>query len=843
MEPSNLWQASASELDRDYHIRSIVADQPFPHDGAVLRLLGGYGILAAPCASSEERNGRAPVRAAGDPRRDRQRWRDWGEELTGTELTERRAGTAGLPDVGLSKRSRPWRAQFVAVSRLFWQLGALSAVALLLLLILALQALADQPIDDAYISFRYAQNWASGVGPVFNRGEVVDGYSSFLWVALLALANKAGLTPPLAARLLSLASVVVVLGWLILRTGAGSSLLWAAALAVVLVLSPHTARNVLGGLEGPLAAALLLSGVLLLETRRRRLAPIAFLLLSLTRPEGIALALAVGAVDLWHTRHDRGRLTEAARAWTLGLLVPYALFLGWHVAFYAHLLPNSVYAKSGQPLGAQLGQSARYVTAFLTFYWPVVVLALTGCLLAGSRRESLRPHAATAGLALIGVNLVIGSGDPYTPYARYIYPVMPILVCLAAIGATGLVTSARSLPWRRLVVAACVGLLCAVQAWLCFSSLDTPPGAADLDLRSRLGIGRLRFFAQDSSPHLSGAPPEKLTLHIMANWLSRNASADELLATSEIGTAPYYSGLRVLDMYGLVDRHIGHAPGRPGEKTDARYVFDRKPDYISMKVTTACMCGGTLGDNRILTNSRLRDDYDLVRAFDGGDETLLLFERRLQPAARVVYDFLEEFEPGRLVLRDRDDHVTRPRGSARTLAWKGDVAYMASPADERDLLPQVRALNDPAAPDYAGAEQMRRWLANWRRILFHQPLTDDLAPGIRYAVTVPNGAKLRTGVGLLRDFWDPRLGDGVTYEIRLLDSSGADQILFSAYVDPKNDPADRRWRDVVIGLAPWWGQTVQITFLAWPGPSGSREFNLGGCGEPQLVVDLPGADR
>ncbi len=41
-------------------------------------------------------------------------------------------------------------------------------------------------IDDAYISFQYAKNWASGNGVVFNPGERVEGYTNFLWVALLA---------------------------------------------------------------------------------------------------------------------------------------------------------------------------------------------------------------------------------------------------------------------------------------------------------------------------------------------------------------------------------------------------------------------------------------------------------------------------------------------------------------------------------------------------------------------------------------------------------------------------------------------------------------------------------
>ncbi len=47
--------------------------------------------------------------------------------------------------------------------------------------------------DDAYISLRYAKNFARGHGLVFNVGEKVEGYTSFLWVFLLGIHNKLGI--------------------------------------------------------------------------------------------------------------------------------------------------------------------------------------------------------------------------------------------------------------------------------------------------------------------------------------------------------------------------------------------------------------------------------------------------------------------------------------------------------------------------------------------------------------------------------------------------------------------------------------------------------------------------
>ena len=43
-------------------------------------------------------------------------------------------------------------------------------------------------IDDCYITYRYAENWASGFGPVWNvGGQPVEGYSTPLYMTLLAL--------------------------------------------------------------------------------------------------------------------------------------------------------------------------------------------------------------------------------------------------------------------------------------------------------------------------------------------------------------------------------------------------------------------------------------------------------------------------------------------------------------------------------------------------------------------------------------------------------------------------------------------------------------------------------
>jgi hypothetical protein len=58
--------------------------------------------------------------------------------------------------------------------------------------------------DDSFITFRYAENIASGKGFVYNQGERVLGTSTPLYTLLLALLAKLGLPILLFARVLNI---------------------------------------------------------------------------------------------------------------------------------------------------------------------------------------------------------------------------------------------------------------------------------------------------------------------------------------------------------------------------------------------------------------------------------------------------------------------------------------------------------------------------------------------------------------------------------------------------------------------------------------------------------------
>jgi arabinofuranosyltransferase len=116
--------------------------------------------------------------------------------------------------------------------------------------------------DDAYISFRYARNLVEHGALAFNvvePPELVEGYTNFLWVVVLAIGAWLGAAPERLAPWLTQGATLVGL-WLVcllvvrLRGGGWTVMSWAPAL--LLVAAPEFMVWGHGGLETQLAAML-----------------------------------------------------------------------------------------------------------------------------------------------------------------------------------------------------------------------------------------------------------------------------------------------------------------------------------------------------------------------------------------------------------------------------------------------------------------------------------------------------------------------------------------------------------------------------------------------------------
>jgi hypothetical protein len=323
--------------------------------------------------------------------------------------------------------------------------GVATAVALVCGLVRAVRL--RWTCDDAFITFRYADNWIGGLGPVYNAGERVEGYTHFLWLCLIAAARGLGLDPVVVAQTLGIAAYgagIVLFAVVAHRLlGRGRAILPMTALA--LAFHFDMAVWATGGLESALFTLLLglafAALVLVPVDRRHRLAAagFGFALAILTRPDGVvpaAVALVYVAAEARAGHRPLGRAILAFTAVPLLMLVPHLI---WKLAYYGSLLPNTYYAKSGGDTWFR--QGFLYIGLYLRVYLSsfVIALAIPPLFLAirrGTWKEDPRDRALLLGIAIVLAYLVLFvakvGGD--FMYARFVLPVVPLIYLCGEIG-------------------------------------------------------------------------------------------------------------------------------------------------------------------------------------------------------------------------------------------------------------------------------------------------------------------------------------------------------------------------------------------------------------------------
>ena len=176
--------------------------------------------------------------------------------------------------------------------------------ALALIVLAVLVARTNFLIDDAFISFRYARNWAESGVPAYNLGmgpDPVEGYSNFLWVLLLKWCVQIELPLEWASRAVSIlmGGVTLLLLDHVLRRE-GLAPLPAALGTISLAAFPPFVVWCTGGLETACFTLLLLACFALLtrpgaerELVTGTFAGLAAVGLALVRVEGFLWVLAV----------------------------------------------------------------------------------------------------------------------------------------------------------------------------------------------------------------------------------------------------------------------------------------------------------------------------------------------------------------------------------------------------------------------------------------------------------------------------------------------------------------------------------------------------------------------
>jgi arabinofuranosyltransferase len=420
----------------------------------------------------------------------------------------------------------------------------------------------DLVIDDAFISFRYLDNWLAGHGLVFNSGERVEGYTNLLWIVLLAPLRMAGMAPEMASRTLSLLFFGLLV-WAVRDIGSGlggRASGWAAA--ALTLSSPMLVRWTTSGMETIAYIALLVIGTRRV-VRRSGFDPAAGLFFGLAfmaRPPGLLHAVLACLVFLPFRRQDSG---ATRKIWLLGVLsmagIVSALTL-FRLAYYGDPVPNTFYAKLTGELPSLLPAGLAYAKGFF--------LAGGGLLALMALPVVLSPRIRDRGVALLVGQVVVQliysirvGGDPF-PHHRFLVVAIPALAILASLGIDRLAERLGRTVRERLSWAAVITLI-VLQSLL--SNVD------------------------GSNSRLAAMVVTNEEREQLAGWIAGHFDESSLLAINAAGRVPYRTKLTTIDMLGLNDRHIARVRSSDVHdgaafvghfKHDGDYVCSRRPDVV-----------------------------------------------------------------------------------------------------------------------------------------------------------------------------------------------------------------------------------------------------------------------
>ncbi len=467
-------------------------------------------------------------------------------------------------------------------------------------------------LDDAFIAFRYAENFAEGKGIVYNEGEYVEGYTCFLWVVLLAGLKKLGMDLPLTSKILGtlFTFATIILMSQIHKIIVGTS--WFVSLVGVILLGTFGTFTswAMSGMETSMTAFLiflvfLLFGALVSRNSNSKagyfMIGVITSLVAMSRPDAGIIFPVITLASIINAFKDRKWVSPILII--IGFSIVFVPYFIWRYSYYGWLLPNTFYVKVGSTF-EQLKRGFFYTRDFLFSCMPIFAIFIY---VQSIKFKSL----PTRGIIVFSMSLamflnilyVIAVGGDCMPAYRFFTPFAPLLIMVCAY--------AFSISQVSVIKGLIIVLLIATfNVW-------------------QLQNDR-KYYKEITSDTVAEKGME------VGLWLRENAPPDAVVATNTAGSVAYYSRLKVIDMLGLNDEHIAHrkiptlGKGSPGhEKGDGKYVLSRKPDYIMFSSPPGSKEPRTLlSDREIASSPEFRENYVFKQHSLPSGKILQIYERK-----------------------------------------------------------------------------------------------------------------------------------------------------------------------------------------------------------------------
>ena len=414
--------------------------------------------------------------------------------------------------------------------------------------------------DDAMISMRYAANWASGHGFVWNPGERVEGYTNFAWTMLMGLCHLPGLSPSATCLLVQILGIAVLWSCLastvVLAKSCRLTRLSACCAVVLAGTIYHLMFFTLFGMETGLLTCLVTFGlagaIRSIREKQGSLAILWFVPAVLVRLDVIPIMMLVFLFVLVSVEKRRSLVLIGVLGVTATVLIHFL----WRHQYYGEWLPNTYYLKAtGWPLFRRLVAGIRqtFYTA-LSFGLPFL-LALAALL------RPKRWHFLIIGGFVLAVGYQVYMGGDAWPLSRFVLPMSIGLFVLTMEGVRSFTqifpNSNHSVLTHVLTVVLCIIAInwMHLEHYLFIRCPQTTQG----------NIVNIKY------------------VHAVEKIVGPDAS----VAVGMAGVFPYFSERRCFDILGKCDSHIARLEANPQinraghNKLDLAYTINTyKPDVI-----------------------------------------------------------------------------------------------------------------------------------------------------------------------------------------------------------------------------------------------------------------------
>ena len=407
--------------------------------------------------------------------------------------------------------------------------------------------------DDAMISMRYALNFSQGYGLVWNPGEMVEGYTNFLWTIYMSLVHFLGVPLSLTSLIIMITNIIIsiITVYFIIRlVGLLDGGLFAGIASIVcFVLNGDILIWATNGHEMTILSLLIvISACRIIEESKNKkntlLTYFIIALISLVRADALLLSILLYVLS-FIINHDKKQVVKFV---LISIIIPLS-YIAFRYLYYGDLLPNTAYLKVTN-WDNRINAGLSYTLSFYISYILMFIAIIAGIIYA---YNPLKTYMFLLVLIYSAYITYVG-GDAFDHFRFYV-PVLPFIFILAFIAVEKIKITENA---KILLVSICV-----------FSS-------------------PISFWGYIYN-YIYSADYYKVNLRNLeiAVFLKNNVPSESRVADFFAGTVFYFSGVKGVDLLGKSDKHIARmkvvkSSNIPGHnKRDFNYsIGTLKPDFV-----------------------------------------------------------------------------------------------------------------------------------------------------------------------------------------------------------------------------------------------------------------------